>query len=41
MNARMRRVIVFVGDVDACANWYAERLGLAKIDTTHQTGHVV
>lgn len=38
MAVRLDKVIVFVSNVEACADWYARHLGLQRVEATYQAG---
>ena len=38
MPETLDKIIVFVGNVDVCADWYARHLGLTKVEETYQSG---
>ena len=38
MNVGLAKVMVFVGDVETCADWYATHFGLQKRAATHAPG---
>ncbi len=38
MPATLDKIILFVGNVDVCADWYARHLGLTRVEETYQSG---